>query len=279
MPEIKSQTSTQNKTYMKKKIYFASDFHLGLDARTSSEERERQIVRWLDQIKTDAAEIYLVGDVFDFWFEYKRAIPKGYVRLLGKLAEISDLGIPIYFFTGNHDMWVFRFFEEELGIPTYRNPIIKEIYGKVFFIGHGDGLGPGDYGYKFIKKVFSNRLCQWLFERLHPNFGIGIARYWSQRSRLSNPVDNQFLGEEKEWLVTFANEYLDSNYADYFIFGHRHLTINYRLKNGKSRYINLGEWLYSNSYAVFDGKKLSIEFFENNKGKIHGNANLVTKNT
>lgn len=263
---------------MNKKIYFASDFHLGIDARSSSAERERQIVRWLDQIQADAAAIYLVGDVFDFWFEYKMVIPKGYIRLLGKLAALSDQGIPIYFFIGNHDMWVFRFFEEELGIPTYRQPIVKEIYGKTFFIGHGDGLGPGDHGYKLIKKVFSNPVCQWLFERLHPNFGIGIARYWSQKSRSSNPVDNRFLGAEKEWLVAFSNNYLKTNDVDYFIFGHRHLPIDHTLNNKKSRYINLGEWLYSNSYAVFDGENINIEFFENDKGKIFGNNSLVSNN-
>jgi len=154
-----------------KKVYFASDFHLGIDARLSSREREKQLVRWLEQIRKDAYSIYLVGDVFDFWFEYKTVVPKGYVRLLGKLAELRDEGIPIYFFTGNHDMWMFSYFEEELGIPIYREPIVREIMGKTFFIGHGDGLGPGDHGYKFIKRVFANPVCQWLFERLHPKIG------------------------------------------------------------------------------------------------------------
>ena len=137
------------------KVYFASDFHLGIDGRLTSGEREKQIVRWLEYIREDAAAIYLVGDVFDFWFEYTTVVPKGYVRLLGKLAELRDQGIPIYFFTGNHDMWIFRYFEEEMGIPTYRKPIRREIMGKQFLIGHGDGLGPGDYGYKRIKKVFA----------------------------------------------------------------------------------------------------------------------------
>ena len=250
------------------KIYFASDFHLGIDARTTSKERERQLVRWLDSIRHDARTLYLVGDVFDFWFEYKTVIPKGHIRLMGKLAELRDEGIEIYFFTGNHDMWVFKFFEEELGIPTFRKPIVREIYGKTFFIGHGDGLGPGDYGYKFIKKVFANPLCQWLFERLHPNFGIGIAHFWSGRSRNANPGEKTFLGPDKEWLIQYSNQKLDSLYADFFIFGHRHLPIDYTLKNGKSRYINLGEWMNFNSYAVFDGKKLEVKFFENPEGKL-----------
>lgn len=255
-----------------KKVYFASDFHLGVDARLSSREREQQIVRWLEQIRKDAEAIYLVGDVFDFWFEYRTVVPKGCLRLLGKLAELRDAGIPIYFFTGNHDMWMFRYFEEELGIPIYRQPIEREIMGKSFLIGHGDGLGPGDYGYKFIKKVFANPFCQWLFERLHPNFGIRLANFWSGKSRGAAKSDiGRFLGEENEWLIAYCNRKLEHKHRDYFIFGHRHLPIDHALKNGKSRYINLGDWLHYSSYAVFDGSKLEIKFFENDNGKIFGN--------
>jgi len=255
-----------------KRVYFASDFHLGVDARLTSKERERQIVRWLDEIAADAAEIYLVGDMFDFWFEYKAVIPRGFTRLLGKLAELRDSGLPIYFFTGNHDMWMFRYFEDEMGIPIYRQPIIREINGKTFFIGHGDGLGPGDHGYKFLKKVFSNKFCQWLFARFHPNLGVGMANYWSKRSRALNPEPPEFLGPEKEWLIVFSNEMLDKRpEIDYFIFGHRHLPIDYRLKNNKSRYINLGEWLTFNSYAVFDGEEVELQFFENEEATIYGN--------
>ena len=184
--------------------YFASDFHLGVDARLSSAEREKQIVRWLDQIADKADAIYLVGDLFDFWFEYATVVPKGYTRLLGQLAALRDAGIPIYFFTGNHDMWMFGYFEQELGIPIYRNPVIREIDGKKYFIGHGDGLGPGDYGYKFIKQVFANPLSQWMFARLHPNFGIRLAQYFSGSSRQSNPSPQVFLGEEQEWLAVYA---------------------------------------------------------------------------
>ncbi|MEL6867532.1 MAG: UDP-2,3-diacylglucosamine diphosphatase [Bacteroidota bacterium] len=251
------------------KIYFASDFHLGIDARKTSREREQQIVRWLDQVSEDAAEIYLVGDVFDFWFEYKRVVPKGFVRLLGKLAELRDRNIPIYFFIGNHDMWMFHYFEEELDIPIYRQPIVREFQGKTFFIGHGDGLGPGDYGYKFIKKVFANPLCQWLFARLHPNFGIGLANFWSGKSRAANSEEGQFLGADKEWLLLYANQKLDDLAADFFIFGHRHLPIDHMLKNGKSRYINLGDWMNYNSYAVFDGHDVHIKFFENDEAICH----------
>ncbi len=184
----------------KNKTYFASDFHLGSDAKFTSKEREKQLLQWLNDIQKDAEALYLVGDVFDFWFEYKTVIPKGYVRLLGKLAELRDGGLPIYFFTGNHDMWMFRYFEEELNIPTYRKPIIREIHGKTFFIGHGDGLGPGDHGYKMIKKIFANPLCQWLFARLHPNFGIALANFWSGKSREVTKHENEFLGADKEWL-------------------------------------------------------------------------------
>jgi UDP-2,3-diacylglucosamine hydrolase len=242
--------------------YFASDFHLGVNGRLPSAERERQIVRWLDTVSKDAEAIYLVGDVFDFWFEYRSVVPKGYVRLLGKLAELRDGGLPIYYFTGNHDMWVFRYFENELGIPTYREPIVRDIHGKTFFIGHGDGLGPGDHGYKFLKKVFANPVCQWLFARLHPNFGIGLAHFWSGKSRALYPEAPRFLGEEKEWLIHFANEKLDTLHVDYFIFGHRHLPIHHVLKNGTSHYINLGEWLYAASYGVFDGEEVEIAYFE-----------------
>jgi len=253
-----------------KKVYFASDFHLGADAKFTSREREQQIVRWLDQIKTDAAEVYLVGDVFEFWFEYKTVVPKGYVRILGKLAELRDSGILIYFFIGNHDMWMFKYFEEELNIPIYREPIVREIMGRTFFIGHGDGLGPGDHGYKFLKKVFSNKICQWLFARLHPNFAIGLANFWSGKSRDSNLEEQGYwLGDENEWLLTFANEQLDKVAADFFIFGHRHLPIDHTLKNGKSRYINLGEWMNYNSYAVFDGSNLKLKFFENEEGVVY----------
>ncbi len=253
------------------KTYFVSDFHLGVDAKLTSRERERQIVNWLDMIKEDADSLYLVGDVFDYWFEYGKVIPKGYARLFGKLAELRDSGLPIYFFTGNHDMWMFRYFEEEFDIPIYRKPIVRKIQGKTFFIGHGDGLGPGDHGYKFIKKVFSNPVCQWLFERLHPNFGLWLMQFWSGRSReATSPDEGSFLGEDNEWLITFCNEKIQEVEVDYFIFGHRHLPIDHTLKNGHSRYINLGDWLFHNSYAVFDGENLDIQFFENEEGKVFG---------
>lgn len=251
--------------------YFASDFHLGVDARLSSAEREKQIVRWLDQIAGKADAIYLVGDLFDFWFEYATVVPRGYTRLLGQLAALRDAGIPIYFFTGNHDMWMFGYFEQELGIPIYRSPIIREIDGRKYFIGHGDGLGPGDYGYKFIKQVFANPLSQWLFARLHPNFGIRLAQHFSGSSRQANPSPQVFLGEEQEWLVVYAQQKIEQiPDIDYFIFGHRHLPIDFLLRNGHSRYLNLGEWLYHNSYVVAEQGQVQHLFFENEQGRIFG---------
>ncbi len=245
-----------------KKIYFASDFHLGVPDYESSLAREKKIVRWLSSIESDAAEIYLVGDIFDFWFEYKYAVPRGYVRLLGKLAELSDKGITLHIFTGNHDMWIFDYLPQEIGAILHRKPIVKTYNNRKLYIGHGDGLGPGDYGYKFIKKVFANKFCQWAFARLHPNFGIGLANYFSRKSRKVNAEnDLKFLGKENEWLAIYAKEYLQKEPIDYFIFGHRHLPLTIRL-NEKSTYINLGEWIHHSTYAVFDGKEVTLKTFE-----------------
>lgn len=245
-----------------KKIYFASDFHLGVPDYERSLEREKRIVAWLDRIKSDAEELYLLGDVFDFWFEYRKVVPRGYVRLLGKLAEISDSGIPIHYFTGNHDMWTFDYLTKELNVRLYRKPIEAEYGGKKFYIGHGDGLGPGDYGYKFIKKVFASPVSQWLFARLHPNLGIGIAEYFSRKSRIATGItDEKFLGDEKEWLVIHSKELLEKKHYDYLIFGHRHLPLDIPINHG-SRYINLGDWIRYHSYGVFDGTNFHLLFDE-----------------
>lgn len=231
---------------------------MGVPNREKSLVREKLFVQWLDEIKSDAEAIYLVGDIFDFWFEYKKAVPKGYVRLLGKLAEISDSGIPIHIFTGNHDMWLFDYLEDEINAHIYREPIEISLKGKRFFIGHGDGLGPGDNGYKLIKKIFKNKLCQWLFERIHPNLGISIAQYWSKKSRIANGEKDESYHGEKEWLTQFCKGKMKTIEVDYFIFGHRHLPLEVDLGNNTT-YINLGEWVNYNSYAVFDGKKLELK--------------------
>ncbi len=245
-----------------KKIYFASDFHLGVPSYEASLQREKKIVRWLDQVKNDAAEIFLVGDLFDFWFEYKRAVPKGYTRLLGKISEITDSGIPVHVFTGNHDMWIFDYLPKECGVEIFRAPIQREWNQQLFQIGHGDGLGPGDHGYKFIKKVFANKVCQWLFARLHPNFGIWLANSMSSYSRsTTGDKDRIFLGEDKEWLIIYCKDELKKSHTDYFIFGHRHLPMEIKL-NEQSTYINLGEWMHHYTYAVYDGASVQLKTFE-----------------
>jgi UDP-2,3-diacylglucosamine hydrolase len=232
-----------------------SDCHFGIPDYHSSLAREKKFVAWLDMIKADAAEIYILGDLFDFWFEYKTVIPKGYTRLLGKLAELTDNGIKIHLFTGNHDMWMFRYFEQELGIDISRKPVVKEINGLKILIGHGDGLGPGDYGYKMIKKIFASKTCQWLYARLHPNFAMGLGLFFSRRSRLARgDIDRIYKGDNGERLIVYAKEMLKKEHFDLFVFGHRHLPIDLKLGEN-SRYINIGDWLQHFSYALLDGKE------------------------
>jgi UDP-2,3-diacylglucosamine hydrolase len=243
-----------------KKIYFASDFHLGIPDRESSLAREKRICQWLDDIKADAQELYLVGDLFDAWFEYKKVIPKGYTRFLGKLAELSDAGLHIEAFTGNHDLWMRGYFEDELNIPVHHHPIERTYNGKKFFVAHGDGLGPGDHGYKLLKGVLRSKVSQWLYRRIHPDTGVGMAEWFSGLGPKHDSEEKPFLGPEKEWLVQFALDKLEQEHIDYFIFGHRHIAIEYPL-NEKSIYINLGDWIRYNSYAVFDGHELSLQYY------------------
>jgi UDP-2,3-diacylglucosamine hydrolase len=243
-----------------KKIYFLSDFHLGAPDFEKSLAREKRCVQFLEFVRKDAAHIFLVGDLFDFWFEYKSVIPKGYTRILGKLAEITDSGIPISFFVGNHDMWMSGYFEKELNIPVYYGPKEFEFNQKKFYVAHGDGLGPGDHGYKFIKKVFRNKACRWLFGSLHPTWGIGLANYFSRKSRESTGKTNEtFLGEDKEWLIIYSKELLRQKHYDFFIYGHRHLPLDLKI-NGSSRYINLGDWIQYFSYAEFDGMHVQLKY-------------------
>lgn len=246
---------------LEKKIYFASDFHLGVPTYESSRAREKILVDWLDDIKHDAEEIFLVGDLFDFWFEYKHTAPKGYIRFLGKIAELTDAGIPVHFFTGNHDMWMFDYLPKEIGVELHRESITKEWNGKKFFIGHGDGLGPGDRFYKFLKLFFNSKICQWLFARIHPNLGMRIANLWSKKSRASNiEKGEEFLGDEQEWLYIYCKEELKKQHFDYFIFGHRHLVLDLEIKGTQSRYLNLGEWATGNPhFASFDGESLTLQ--------------------
>jgi UDP-2,3-diacylglucosamine hydrolase len=246
---------------MIKNIYFASDFHLGSPNYMESRERENRIVRWLDFIEPTCGELFLMGDIFDFWFEYRTVIPKGFIRLQGKLVQMADRGIKIYFFKGNHDMWVDDYFTKEIGIEVISDDLMIERAGKKFYLHHGDGLGPGDQKYKFLRKVFRNQFCQWLFAVLPPRIGLFVANGWSGNSRIANHKKEVFLGNEKEWLVVFAKEVLEKQHFDYFIFGHRHLPLDIML-NENSRYVNIGEWINYNSYAVFDGNELRLETYE-----------------
>ncbi len=241
-----------------KKLYFASDFHLGAPDYESSLAREKRIVSWLEMIKLDAGGIFLVGDIFDFWFEYKQTIPKGFTRFLGKLAEISDTGIPVIVFTGNHDMWMFDYFPKELNIKIHRSTEFLMVNGNKVLIGHGDGLGPGDHAYKFYKKLFSNSVCQKLFEWLHPNIGMAIAKYWSSKSRISG--SHKSLDLEAEWLIQYCRKVESKTHHDYYIFGHRHVSTELDL-SATAKYVNIGEWIDQCTYAVFANGKLELQTY------------------
>lgn len=244
-----------------KKVYFSSDNHLGAPTRAESLPREKIFVEWLDSIKHDAAAIFLLGDLFDFWFEYKTVVPKGFVRTLGKLAELTDSGIPVYFFVGNHDLWMHDYFETELNIPVYHDPKEFVFNNKRFFIGHGDGKGPNDKGYKRMKKVFTNPFSKWLYRWLHPDLGVRLAQYLSVKNKLiSGDEDAKFLGEENEWLALYAKRKLEEKHYDYFVFGHRHLPMEISL-NENSTYFNLGDWINHYTYGVFDGEKFELKKF------------------
>ncbi len=242
-----------------KKVYFASDFHLGLAVNTPDQERRREakIVQWLDDISKDAAAVFLVGDIFDFWFDYKRVVPGGFVRFQSKVADLVDHGIPVYFFTGNHDLWMFGYHERELGVKIYKKPITVQINNHRFLIGHGDGLGPGDALYKILKGIFTNRLAQWAFRWLHPDVGMAFARTWSGSSRLSKSEgDEQFMGE-KEYLTQYCREMEKGSHHDYYVFGHRHLPLEINIGEN-STYFNLGEWFHAYTYGVYDGDEFKL---------------------
>lgn len=244
-----------------KKVFFASDFHLGSPNYKSSLAREKKIIRWLDSVQDEARSIYILGDIFDFWFEYRHAIPKGYARLQGKFASLCDNGIELVFFTGNHDMWMSDYFTREFGIKIYRKPVSVIINGKRFMIGHGDGLGPGDRKYKIIKRIFENKIARWLFRWVHPDIGVPFASRLSKNSRDINlKKDSEFYGD-KEWLIQYCREIENRNHHDIYIFGHRHFPIDLPL-NESSRYINLGDWISHFTYAVLHENELKLENFE-----------------
>ncbi len=263
------QSLTQNKTTpmeidipQGKKVYFSSDNHLGAPNKTESKAKEAKFLRWLDGVKKDAAAIFLLGDLFDFWHEYKTVVPKGFIRVLGKLAEISDSGIPIHFFVGNHDLWMDGYFEDELNIPVYHKPKEFIINNTSFFIGHGDGLGPNDKGYKRMKKVFTNPLAKWLFRWIHPDIGVRLAQKLSTENKLiSGDDDLIFLGEDNEWLVQYCKRKLNQKHRDHFVFGHRHLPLQIPLESN-ALYTNLGDWCNHFTYGEFDGKNMFLKYFE-----------------
>lgn len=245
-----------------KKTYFISDIHLGSPALTNNTEREKLFVNWLDDAKKDAREIFLLGDIFDFWFEYKKVAPRGFIRTLGKIAEITDSGIPVHFFTGNHDLWVNDYLPSETGIILHREAFETTINQKTFFLAHGDGLDPNEKGYLLLKRLFTSKTAQFLFSRLHPNFAFWVSHQWSKSSRLSKGLEPEISkGMEHESIVTFAKKYLKEKPIDYFIFGHRHIMLEEQL-NRQAKIIVLGEWINYFSYAVFDGEELALKKYK-----------------
>ncbi len=250
-----------------KKIYFISDVHLGLYPAEKSLIREKLLVKWLDSIKSDADELYLMGDIFDFWHEYSKVVPKGFTRFLGKLAELSDNGTKIHFFTGNHDIWVYKYLPNEIGLTIYRKPVIREINGLKFFLAHGDGLGRCDFGYKILKAIFTCKILQWLFARIHPNAAIAFGQRWSRSSRYAKGlVAEPCRKDAEENQIVFAKEKLKTGHFDFFILGHRHIPYDFKI-SGNCRVINLGDWITNFSFAVLDGQKLELRSYLPEKEK------------
>lgn len=249
-------------------IYFISDVHLGLHPEEKSMEREKKLVSWLQSIKNEAAEIYFMGDIFDFWHEYKRVVPRGFTRFLGTVSLMADSGIKIHFFPGNHDVWMYSYLEKECGAVVHRKQKVRELGGKKFFLHHGDGLGPGDMGFKLLRKAFHSKFLQWCFARLHPNFAMWLGLTWSKKSRYAKGIIAEgFAGFDKEYQVLFARDVLKHNYYDYFIFGHRHIPSEITLEKG-AKLVNLGDWIYSFTYGVWDGNQFMLKQCEGKGDKI-----------
>jgi UDP-2,3-diacylglucosamine hydrolase len=245
----------------KGKIFFASDFHLGLPTGTPPLEREKKVVAWLNSISSEAKEIYLLGDIFDFWWEYRKVVPKGFTRFLGTIADITDSGIPVHFFTGNHDMWVGDYLTQECGVIIHTSPITTVFDGKIFHLAHGEGLGTNDKGYKILLSIFRNKPLQKMYSALHPSIGIGIGHSWSLNSRLGKGITREFMGEDKEDLIRYAFSIMNREKIDYFIFGHRHLAMSYKLKQGPE-VLFLGDWIHSGNFASWDGLNLTFRILD-----------------
>ena len=239
------------------KIYFASDFHLGLPAGSNPVDREKRIVKWLNTIAPEAKEIYLLGDIFDFWWEYKLIVPKGFTRFLGTIAAITDSGIPVHFFTGNHDMWIGKYLIDECGIIIHTSPLFVTLKGKNFYLAHGEGLGTKDVGYKILLSFFRSRPLQVLYSALPPSIGVGIGLRWSINSRLGKGISLPFLGEDKEDLIRHSKNILENNQVDYFLYGHRHLAMTYKLKQG-AEILFLGDWFQKGSFVEWNGIELQL---------------------
>jgi UDP-2,3-diacylglucosamine hydrolase len=243
-------------------IYFLSDAHLGSLLIKDKRAHEKKLVDWLDNVKKDATAIYLLGDLFDFWFEYKTVVPKGFVRFLGKLAELIDAGIEIHFFIGNHDIWTFGYLEKEVGLIVHKEPYIVQLGSKKFFLAHGDGLSVDDKGFKIIRKIFHSRTAQKLFRLVPPQLGQGFGYDWSKRNREKiMHIDNKFQGEQNEFLVVFAKKYVETHDVDFLIFGHRHVALDLQLKDQK-RVVILGDFVSIFSYGVFDGENFSLAYLD-----------------
>lgn len=251
-----------------KKIYFASDFHLGFPNATESKVREKLLVHWLEAISHDAQHIFLLGDIFDFWFDYRFVVPQSFVRFQGQIARLTDQGLPITFFTGNHDMWMFGYLTSELGVPIYREPLSLKIGEHIFHIGHGDGLGPGDYSYKFLKSIFRNRFFQRIFSAVPPTLGMGLAMGWSKQSKKKKMGKGVVFEGEKELIWQYCQKIERQNHHDFYIFGHRHLPME--LKTGeRSVYFNLGDWLSYNTFAVYNGTSLQLQSYTQPYVEVH----------
>jgi UDP-2,3-diacylglucosamine hydrolase len=244
------------------KLYFASDFHLGAPDSSSSRERELKIISWLDMASKDADAIFLVGDIFDFWFEYRTVVPKGFIRFFSKIAELTQQGIQVYFFYGNHDMWMRNYFCEELQVTIISDLLKVQIGQDQLLIGHGDGIGPGDQFYKFLKKIFRNPIARWMFSWLHPDLGVGLATRWSSRSRINNLKKGaEEFRDINEWLYQFSSATESQSHHDFYIFGHRHLPIEMEV-NDHSKYFNLGEWVNYCTYGVYENGDFSLLTYE-----------------
>jgi len=248
-------------TESNKKIYFASDLHLIMAPDEESRIRERNFIRWLDMVKNDAAAIFLLGDIFDFWFEYHHVVPRGFVRLLGKFAELTDNGIPVHYIVGNHDQWMSNYLTREMNIQIYHQPTEFEINEKLFLIGHGCDVSPENLTDHLHNFIFENRLLRVLYASLHPRWGVSLGKNWSKSSRSRNCIVTPYTGVEKELIYQYAKKKLTVKHYDFFIFGHRHLAMDLRL-NENSRYINTGDWVENDTYAVFDGKDVTLHSYQ-----------------